>query len=64
MVCDFETNVFASLSFVVSRWSKHSKGMLFTLNVNKQLYKSDYINCAFMHIEPCSIELKCSYLSS
>ena len=41
MVCDFETNMFASLSFVVSRRSQHFKIMLFTLNVNKQLYKSD-----------------------
>ena len=64
MVCDFETNIFASLSFVVSRGINTLKKMFLTINVNKQLYKSGQINCAFMQIEPCFIELKCSYLSS
>ena len=41
MGCDFETNISASLSFVISRRSQHSKRMLFMLNANKQLYKSD-----------------------
>ena len=41
MICDFETNMFASLSFIVSRRVNTLKRMFLTINVNKQLYKSD-----------------------
>ena len=40
IACDFETNMFASLSFVVSHGVNTLKRMFLTINVNKQLYKS------------------------
>ena len=39
--CDFETNIFASLSFVVSRAVNTLRECYSRSNVNKQLYKSD-----------------------
>ena len=41
MACDFETNIFASLSFVVSRGVNTLRECYSRSNVNKQLYKSD-----------------------
>ena len=39
--CDFETNIFASLSFVVSYGVNTLRECYSRSNVNKQLYKSD-----------------------
>ena len=41
MACDFESNIFASLSFVVSHGVNNLRECYSRSNVNKQLYKSD-----------------------